>query len=208
MKRIISLTLVFLMVLLLSCQTSNIKNQLIELGAIPATHTSHYLEVYKKVSITQKIYSQFETKCIIAVTPFSKEFVDAYLNERRLFLKEVDYPSFEERERQINEKNIKFFVSFYTPNPDFNDLEKTNSIWQVFIETTDNRRLLPLAIRRSSEPYPVLNHFFPSLDPWSVPYIITFPRYKNSELIIKEGEEFKLVFKSVIGTSLFTFKNI
>jgi len=196
------------LIFIVACQPANIKNQLIELGAIPSDHTSEYLTVYKKHTVTNRIYEEFETKCIISVTPFTKEFLEAYLKERMLFLKENDFLTLQDRERQVNEKNIKFFVSFYTPNPDFSDLEKPNSIWQVYLEKSDKTRLLPLAIRKSSESYPVTNHFFPSLDPWSSPYIVIFPRFKDEKVNLKDGEEFKLVFKSVIGTSIFNFKNI
>lgn len=201
-------SLLLVILVLFACQHSNLKNQLIELGAIPSDHTSEYLEVYKKVSVTQKIYSEFETKAIIAVTPFTLEFLNAYLNERRLFLRESDFSILEERERQINSKNLKFFVSFYTPNPDFNDLDKPNSIWQIFIEKSDATKILPLAIRKSTETYPVLNHFFPLLDPWSSPYLIIFPRFNNDVSNLQSGEEFMLVFKSVLGTSTFIFKNL
>lgn len=200
---------IFLLIILLSCQQSNIRNQLIELGAIPSEHTSEYLEVYKKHNKTMKIYSEFETKAIISVTPFTIDFLNAYLKERKLFLKENDFFTLEDRERQIISKNFKFFVSFYTPNPDFNDLEKPGSIWQVFIEKSDGTKILPLAIRKSTETYPVLNHFYPALDPWSYPYIVIFPRYNKDDVqYLKEGEEFKLVFKSVLGTSVFIFKNL
>lgn len=204
-KLALILSLTFILV---CCQTASIKKQLVELGAIPSEHTSEYLNVYKKYTLTQKIYEEFETKCIISVTSFTKEFVDAYLKERMDFLKETDFLVLQDREKQINEKNIKFFVSFYTPNPEFTDLEKANSIWQVYIERQDKTRLLPLAIRKNTEPYPVINHFFPSLDPWSTPYILIFQRYKDDNLNLKDGEEFKLVFKSVIGTTYFNLKNI
>ncbi len=198
---------IFFTFFLFSCSVSDIKRELVELGAIPAGHTSEYLETFKKNSLTSRIYEEFETKAIIGVTYFTNDFLEAYLKERRLFLKEADFLTLQDREKQINEKNLKFFISFYTPNPDFTDLEKPNSIWQVFIEKNDGSRLLPLSVRKSTEPYPVLNHFFPTLDPWSSPYIAIFPRFIDEKKSLNDGEEFKLVFKSVLGTTIFNFKN-
>ncbi len=198
---------IFFTFFLFSCSVSDIKRELVELGAIPAGHTSEYLETFKKNSLTSRIYEEFETKAIIGVTYFTNDFLEAYLKERRLFLKEADFLTLQDREKQINEKNLKFFISFYTPNPDFTDLEKPNSIWQVFIEKNDGSRLLPLSVRKSTEPYPVLNHFFPTLDPWFSPYIAIFPRFIDEKKSLNDGEEFKLVFKSVLGTTIFNFKN-
>lgn len=196
-----------LLLFLTACSSSKLKEELVNIGALPKEHTSQYLQIYNKHTQTQKIYDQFETKSIISVTYFSKEFLDGYLNERNLFLKETDFLILQEREKQINEKNLKFFISFYTPNPDFCDLEKTNSIWNVFIEKSNGTKILPAAIRKSSEPSPVLNHFFPAIDPWSVPYIAIFPRFIDEKRSIAENEQFKLIFRSVLGTTIFTFNN-
>lgn len=207
MKRLFIFILFFILTCLItSCTFSQLKDRLIELGAIPPDHTSEYLEIYHKTTKNLKIYSEFETKAIISVTPFTPSFLEAYLQERKLFLKEADFLQLEERERQIQEKNFKFFVSFYTPNPDFNDLDKSNSVWQIYIEKS-HTKILPLAIRKSTEPYPILNHFFPNLDPWSYPYLIIFPKFKDNMPLLEKGEEYRLVFKSVLGEAVFTFTN-
>lgn len=199
--------LLSLFLFLTACSSSKLKEELVSLGALPKEHTSQYLQIYNKYTQTKKIYDQFETKSIISVTYFSKEFLDGYLNERNIFLKESDFLVLQERERQISEKNLKFFISFYTPNPDFSDLDKQHSIWNVFIEKSNGIKIIPTAIRKSSEPYPVLNHFFPAIDPWSVPYIVIFPRFIDEKRSIIENEQFKLIFRSVLGTAIFTFNN-
>jgi hypothetical protein len=195
---------VFWAIVLVSCSAQGIKKDLSEVGAIPK-ETSKYYDVLKANSKTGKIYDQFETKAIIRTTYFSSKFLKAYLNERKSYHNESQYGQFAEREETVNQKNIKFFVGFYTPNPDYTELEKISSMWQIYVEKPDGTKLLPLSVKKINEPYPLLNHFFSELDTWSTPYSVVFSKTDAEKPVLQQGEGFKLVFKSIFGISSFSF---
>lgn len=200
-KRIL---LALLTILLLSC-SSGIKRELQTLGVIPREQSKEYLDAFVKATKQIKYYEQFETRSIIKVTYFSNNFLKAYLDERKKYMKNEDFLAFEDREKSLKTKTIKFFTSFYTPDQTYANLDKQKDLWQVYIEKGDGKRLLPTSIKKDTEPYPSLSYFFPTVDPWSTPFIITFNLYENEKPILKEGDAFKLVFKSVLSYSEFSF---
>lgn len=196
-------TVIFLILIILTSCSKNLKNSLEELGVLPRQQSNEYLKAFVSATKSYKYYDQFETKSIIKVTYFSSSFLNSYLEERKKFMKEEEYKYLEDKERQIKKSTIRFFISLYTPEPEFSNLLSTKNIWQIYIENNAGHKIKPVAIKKAQEPYQVLNYFFPTLDSWATPYYITFELEPN---FLKERENFKLFFKSVVGYGEFNFQ--
>jgi hypothetical protein len=198
MKKI--LLIIFLM-FFLGC-SNNTKSRLEELGILPKEQSKEYLSAFINATKSYRYYDQFETKSIIKVTYFSQSFLNAYLKERKKFMKDTEYEMLADKELQLKKSTIRFFVSLYTPNPDYSNL-KGEKIWNVYLENERGEKIYPQSINKSLEPYQITNYYFPTLDTWATPYYITFA---NDGSFVKNNEKMKLIFKSVISQSDFVFQ--
>lgn len=183
--------------------SDKLKVRLEELGIIPKEQSKEYLTNFIDVTKSYKYYDQFETKSIIKVTYFSEPFLNAYLKERKKFMTESEYEMFSDKELQIKKSTIRFFVSLYTPDSDYSNLKSDKKIWNIYLENERGQKIYPQSINKVSEPYQIISYFFPTLDTWAVPYYITF---SNDGGFLKNKENFKLIFKSVISYSEFKFQ--
>ncbi|MCX7769553.1 MAG: hypothetical protein N2202_00555 [Proteobacteria bacterium] len=195
--------LLLIFITILQGCSGNLKNKLEELGVLPKQQSKEYLSAFIKATKSYRYYDQFETKSIIKVTYFSEPFINAYLKERKKFMNESEYQIFSDKELQIKRSTIRFFVSLYTPDPDYANLKSEKKIWDIYIENDRGQKIYPQSINKVSEPYQVVNYYFPTLDTWATPYYITF---EKENFNINNGQTFKLIFKSVFSNSVFTFQ--
>lgn len=194
--------LYFLIIIFFGC-SQNISTRLEELGVLPKEQSKEYLTNFINSTQSYKYYDQFETKSIIKVTYFSEPFLKAYLKERKKFMTESEYEMFADKELQIKKSTIRFFVSLYTPDPDYSNLKSDKKIWNIYLENEKGEKIYPQSINKVTEPYQVISYFFPTIDTWATPYYITF---KNDDSFLKNKENFKLIFKSVFSYSEFKFQ--
>ncbi len=193
--------LLFSIIIIYGC-SNHLKIRLEELGVLPKKQSSEYLTHFANATKFYKYYDQFETKSIIKVTYFSEPFLNAYLRERKKFMTDQEYEILSNKERQIKTSTIKFFVSIYTPDPDYSNIKDKKNIWNIYLENEKGEKRYPISINRVTEPYQIISYFFPTLDYWASPYYLTF---ENDGLFVKNKENFKLIFKSVIGYTEFNF---
>ena len=62
----------------------------------------------------------------------------------------------------------------YTAQDENNDLEKSKSVWNIFLDV-EGKRLTPKSVKRVSENKDKLKDRYSYLNPWSKIYLITFP---------------------------------
>lgn len=177
---------------MLSCSTKELK----ELGALPKKENPEYEKTLAKYTKTYRLYDQFETKAIVSATIFNEDFIKSYVKERERYSKTEEFQAFLDRENFLLKNYLRFFVSFYTPNEELIDLDKTNSVWKVFLETSDGKRIYPFSIKKAEEHRDVLTHYFPYLDYWAKPYYINF---KKDEIDFSKEKKLILNFISVLG---------
>lgn len=183
--------------------SDSLKIRLEELGILPKEQSREYLSHFANVTQSYKYYDQFETKSIIKVTYFSEPFLNAYLKERKKFMPDSEYEMLFDKERQIKKSTIRFFVSIYTPDQEYSNLKDNKKVWNIYLENERGEKIYPQSINKVTEPYQIISYFFPTLDTWAIPYYITF---ENNGSFVKNKENFRLVFKSVISYSEFKFK--
>ncbi|MEE9613363.1 MAG: hypothetical protein V3W31_00225 [Thermodesulfobacteriota bacterium] len=173
---------------------------------VPVEGDSPYFTTLKQWTTGQKIYEGVEARLYIYATHKSAAFREAYVDEyaRRYQFDDDMKRVLLQREREAAERYNEFFVAAYTPRSEWNDFEKGDSLWRLYLEGGSGERVSPVEVERL-EPDQILREFFPYFDPWSVAYIVRFPRYApgGGEVpLVGEGEAMKLIVTGIKGSGV------
>lgn len=138
-----------------------------------------YSSVLNYWTKNQKVYENLETKLYVYATYKSWQWREMYADEyaRRYMLDPVQKENILAREKETSERFNEFFLSIYTPELKWNDFDKKDSIWNIYMEGENGERVTPIEITRVDENNPIVREFFPYMDLWSYGYIIKFPKY-------------------------------
>ena len=135
--RINGIAALMVLVLALSCSPA------ITLAPPAESGGTSYDDEYQAWTRTARLYENFETLMVIHATIFSPRFVDAYLGEyRRVYdPTPVEYEALAGRLRRRSASGDCFFVAAFAGNRDWNDLSLSNSMWRIYLSTSDGRKL-------------------------------------------------------------------
>ncbi len=135
-----------------------------------------YEGILKRWTTRDEAYQDYSQSYIVLATMISRELKERQINS------EADHMHWTPSERQENlqkasydlQTNTTFFVSLYTQNDVDNNLDKKDSIWNIFLDV-NGKRVQPTSIKKIYENKAVLQTKYPYLDPWSKNYYVTFP---------------------------------
>ncbi len=149
-----------------------------------------------------KVLEGLSTRLYLSATYKTMDFRAAYV-ERYSAAYEVD----EEARLKLLKKEEAdaamfddFFVVAYTPRKEWNDLDKKDSMWRLFLQDSAGRRIEPASISKVSRVAPLVKEFFPHLDEWSIAYEVRFLKSaaEDGENPDRDGSV-KLMITSVLG---------
>ena len=150
-----------------------------------------YLRVLKNWTRTAERFDGLETDAIITATYFSEAMRRAYIGERT---RAESLPP-EEAGRLLGEtldehgQAIRFRVTLFTTDRSWNDLERADSSWRVYLIATDGSQVNPVSIRRRRIRRRAEEFYFPQTNSWSRTYDVLFPRNDASgQPLISESE--------------------
>ncbi len=181
---------------LTSCASTQKTNSPIE-SLAPA----EYAALIKKHTRGTDQYQGFHQTFQADVTILNSEVQAATTRQRAQFLG-WDEPKFqEEREKAIQDSNAyaKFFLRFFSPNNEYDDLSKGKTIWKVYLEL-QGRRFEGKVQKVSSKLVETIT-LYPHMNRFSTPYIITF----NVPMTTLERDSAKVTLTSSLGSSEFSF---
>jgi hypothetical protein len=140
-----------------------------------------YLDTLSAWTRSRKIYEGFETRLYISATYKDASFRGAYMDfyAESYGLDEAHRASLSEREAYEGERYNVFFVTAYTPEDSWNDFDRRDSVWRLFLEDSSGARLKPISITRVDRSDPLVRELFPHMDLWSAAYMVRFPRYSE-----------------------------
>ncbi len=170
----------------------------------PEEPRPEYSKVLDKETRSAKIYSGLDAMLFMTATYKTMEFREAYVD---LYVKgyEVDQTYREallERARDDNDKYNEIFFTAYTPESKWNDFDRRDSVWRLYLEDNEGNRLIPVSVTRVDAADPLVKRFFPYFDPWSSGYLVRFPKYSvtGTEPIPGPKTEFlRLVVTGIMG---------
>jgi len=170
LRRIAPLGALFL---LLACAGARVRPDLVYEG----TYRS-YQRIFDNWTRNATIYhNYFSTVAIFSATFFSEPMRRAFVSE---WGRAYDLPV-AERERRLAEvatdtaQRVEFVVSFYTPAPKFNDLDRDDSSWRLWLidakgAHVEAAKIEPIRVKHEKDTY-----FYPSYNDWSRLYRVYFP---------------------------------
>lgn len=148
---------------------------------LPATSFSKspsYKKVYKKWTRSDSVYglSDFHASILWSATPLNDQVIEA---QAKKFAKAYEVPLKEEEEEleRLKEKRgdkVLFFVSFYSYDRHFDDLENPGSKWDLRLEAGE-MTYRPVRFEKFNRPNPLDKLYYPGLGPWSSGYYVWFP---------------------------------
>ena len=157
------------------------------------------------------IYSGIEARAYLYATyktpGFRRAYIERYLEEYDLDedYREALIASEDERSARTNE----FFIALYTPEDEWNDLDRKDSVWKLYLEDSSGARLTPLSITKVDGRDPLIREFFPFFDLWSSAYTVEFPKYSAAGLEPfpgKEAESMRLIITGPLGRGELTWR--
>lgn len=128
----------------------------------------------------------------LKVEPFRRAFVEEYT---RLFaLTPEQRESLLENELDEDRRDLVTVISFYTPQPAWNDLNPARGIWEVRLETDRGDAVQPYSVVRLDGRNPTWRTLYPYVDPYHILYELRFERLlPDGRPLARSGERLSLV---------------
>ncbi|MBI5491804.1 MAG: hypothetical protein HY893_02600 [Deltaproteobacteria bacterium] len=163
-----------------------------------------YREVLNKWTRGKKVFEGMESRLYFTATYKDPEFRAAYIDRyaQSYQLGDEMRKALLDRETEQSEKFNEFFFAAYTPDQNWNDFDRTNSVWKLYLEDNAGSRLTPVSITKVDPSDQLIREFFPYFDMWSSGYIVKFPKYSEAgqEPIPSANTSYlKLVVTGVLG---------
>jgi hypothetical protein len=194
--------LVVLIAVFSVCTFSGCKSETIQTsGAIAPLPDDQYAALVEKYTARTSRYAGFYATFQADLTMMSNEFKAAELKQRGAFMMWDERQYQQEREKAVQEAAAyaKFFMRFYSPEKDYDDFVKGNSIWKVYLDYNGTR--FEGKVKKIPSKLIELQTLYPYFDRFSTPYEITFPVPMST---IETGT-FKVVLSSSLGKAEFLF---
>lgn len=182
---------------LMSCSTTPKSNQ----PSYMSIEEGQYENVLQRYTKSEKRYSGFYNQFDVSVTELNQISQFAILQRKAGYLQWDEKTFAKEKERVTQEMSSStyYFVSFYTPDRDINDLVNADSVWKFYLEVNGKR--YTAHIRQSSENRAELKNLFVNFGRFHKPYTLRFD-IPTSEI---ENTPHKLILTSSLGTADFSY---
>ncbi|MFQ5442791.1 MAG: hypothetical protein ACE5EB_08725 [Thermodesulfobacteriota bacterium] len=163
-----------------------------------------YFSELSRWTRSKAVFKGLEDRLYISATfksrSFRKAYAEYYAESYRL---DSDYREvLLKREMDQAEKFNEVFFTVYTPEEDWNDFSRKDSVWKVYLEDNLGNRLAPISIETVEGSSSIIREFFPYFDLWSTAYTARFPKYSVTSAEPIPGKDtgyIKLVVTGVLG---------
>ncbi|MCC6278042.1 MAG: hypothetical protein IT289_09025 [Oligoflexia bacterium] len=134
-----------------------------------------YKSILEEWTNSDKVYSGLKADFIVDATLKTREIIEHQNYKDAVRLSWTPEQFRENRQKSLYEASAEthFFVSLYTETDDINNLDKSSSTWNVFLDV-GGRRLQPKQVRRLFDEREVLITHYPYHSIWARPYLIRF----------------------------------
>jgi len=167
---------------------------------------SEFLTVSERWTREARIYRGFDVELIAAATfktaSFRKAWADEY--ERVFLLTESEKNKLVKDQVNAAELFHDFLLAAFVPEKKWNNFDKKDSVWKIYLTTDDQRHLDAVEIRRVRKVDATISHFYPFVTPWKFVYQVRFPRVYpgTAEPVISDHTTtVNLVLTGVQGTT-------
>lgn len=157
-----------------------------------------YLKRVKDLSIKDELYSGWTNIFHYSATLITKDIYAEQIEFQAKVYKWSQDEIISQRRKMLEDlgNQSKLFVSFFTPEIQYNDLHEPKSIWRVYLVVNGNRYLGK--VRKNSQAYPRLKSIYPLHSPWSKAYNVSFAVPYES---LERANAIELVITGDLGLS-------
>ncbi|MCB0340694.1 MAG: hypothetical protein H6626_09015 [Pseudobdellovibrionaceae bacterium] len=152
----------------------------------------------QEVKRYQGFYNQYEVGATLMDTRVTSSILERMAEFKKWspskLQEEID------RAKGDSHSNTKLFLSLYTPERQHNDLDKSKSMWEIYMEV-DGRRYEGRVKKKSDLNLFELKSLYPYHTRWSKGYEVVF----GVPFSAIEGHPIKVVLASSLGASEFKF---
>ena len=172
-----------------------------DINVVQGISGSEYESLIKKHTTRTNQYSGFYQTFQADMTILTTEVQTAALKQRGHFLQWDQRQYQSERDKMVQEAAAysKFFLRFFSPDREYDDLNKGKTIWKVYLDYGGSR--FEGKVKKLADKYVELQTIYPYLDRFSSPYEIQF----NVPMTTVEGGDCKVTLTSSLGTAEFHF---
>ena len=197
MKHVLVRLLVGVSLTLSACVHEPITNP----NGVSGPTEEEYSSIISKHTVKTNQYSGFYQTFQADMTILTNDVETAGLRKRGYYLQWDPKQYQTEREKMLQDHSAysKFFMRFFSPDRDYDDLHKGKSIWRVYLEISGQR--FEGKVKKLSDKFVELQNLYPYLDHFSTPYEITFSVPMNT---VEKGAS-KVILTSSLGSASFDF---
>lgn len=198
MKRLLALSLL----VIVACTSQAPKENLVQPTA--EAPPANFQQLVSKYTRFARKYDGFYETYRAHVTYLTPEIREAQLKERASFMEWDSQKIQSERDRANQEMSTQtvFFLQFFSPDPDFDDLNKQNTIWHVYLEI--NGRRFDAKVKKYKHKLIEIRALYPEFDRFSTPYELAFNVSTRDAI----RHPVKMVIASSVGDSEFVFEPV
>lgn len=186
-----------ILISVLGCSGAPLKSP----NGVEAMSEHSYAQLVKKNTTATNQYSGFYQTFQADMTILTSELQTESLKQRGQFLQWDQRAYQAERDKMLQEAAAysKFFMRFFSPEHEYDDLHKGKTIWKVYLDYGGSR--FEGKVKKMSDKFVELQNIFPHLDRFSTPYEITF----NVPMTTIESGAAKVTLTSSLGSAEFKF---
>jgi len=183
-----------------ACATSAEKVEYQEAGA----PTGSYSDVLEKWTSSEKEYRGASESFNVTSTILATDVVEqqVLMDAEQFHWTIAQYREARQKALYEAQSGTAVFVSFYTEKDESNDLDKSKTIWNIFMDSI-GKRISPESIKKVYESKVVLSRKYPYHNVWNKAYLIKFPIATN----IATGSDLKLTFAGPVGAATLKYPN-
>ena len=167
--------------------------------------TNDYQQAFERWTREARIYRGFDVELIVSATFKSSDYRRAYAKEytKAYLLSDKEGVKFEKDQLAAAEEFHDFVMATFIPDDRWNDFEKKDSTWKIYLTNEQNKRISPVEIRKLNGKDPRIEQFFPYVSPWREVYAVRFPAKPpghHEDLIGPDARSMTLTITGVRGT--------
>lgn len=138
-----------------------------------------FKKLVEKQNRGEKIYkNKFVTTLVVNLVYRNLEFREGYVHE---YAKAYQINKGEEeamllKEKTQDEKEISFYLFAYTEDEKWNNFDKINPAWKIYLKDDKSNRLEPLSVKRFTLDPSLHFIYFPQVSQWMKGYEVAFPK--------------------------------
>ncbi len=136
-------------------------------------------KLVEKQSRGEKIYkNKFVTTLVVNAVYRNMEFREGYVHEyaKAYQLTKTEEDAMLAKEKAQDENELSFYLFAYTEEDKWNNFDKANPAWKIYLKDDKSNRLEPISVKKFTLEPSLHFIYFPMVSQWMKGYEVSFPK--------------------------------